>query len=349
MPIQQSIKYTLQRKNGIPLYIQLRNQILFAIRSKQLKLGDKMPTERELSNQLEVSRKTVSHTYNILESLNALKSHQGKGTFVEVTSRGAEGILQSLGIHDGQWDAVSEKNAKDNQLQAKQVELNNRIDALIDFALEHKMSQEQLKHVLRERIQYQYNKCMEPYSLFVECNVEQATSFAKELEEVAAIKMQVCTLTELRKASVETHKKIKLALNLVTTFNHLGEIKELLDSQGIMKNVFGVAITPNLESLIRIAKYPKDTKIGLVSLSEEFFFNVQSALNAGGIDHLSIGSTTSNDTKTLNKFLQDLDVVIVSPGRYEEVYQLVNHDKDVISFEYKLDQGSVSVVASKLK
>jgi len=345
--IKQSPKYILKRGNGIPLYIQLRNQIILAISRGQIKVGDKMFTERELSSQLKVSRKTISYTYNILETLKVLKSHQGRGTFVDINTRGAKEILQTLGIHEK--DSFSEKNSNDQVIYMRQSEMNSKVDVLVDFAFQHQISRDTLVALVKDRIQYRFDQGIEPFSVFVECNVEQASSFAKELEETANIQMDVCTLTQLRSGSKETHNRIRQSRNIVTTFNHLGEVKALLDQQGIAKNVFGVAITPNLESLIRIAKYPKGTKFGLVSLSEEFFFNVQSALKSGGIDQLDMTYTTSNDKDILKSFLQDLEAVIVSPGRYEEMHQMVNYEKDVISFDYKLDQGSVSVVTSKLK
>ena len=52
------------------------------IKRGSLKVGMKLPTERELSERLKVSRNTVSTAYNDLEQDGTLKSYQGKGTFV---------------------------------------------------------------------------------------------------------------------------------------------------------------------------------------------------------------------------------------------------------------------------
>ncbi|HCO74924.1 MAG TPA: GntR family transcriptional regulator, partial [Clostridium sp.] len=73
---------TIDKKNGIPLYIQVKKQIMHLIKDGTLRVGSKMPTERELSQELVVSRNTISAAYNELEAKGVLKSIRGKGTFV---------------------------------------------------------------------------------------------------------------------------------------------------------------------------------------------------------------------------------------------------------------------------
>jgi DNA-binding transcriptional regulator YhcF (GntR family) len=78
----------IDRENKIPLYMQLRNEIVRAVEERELMIGERLPTERELASDLEVSRKTVSHAYNMLEEEGVLVSYQGKGTFVSQEARG---------------------------------------------------------------------------------------------------------------------------------------------------------------------------------------------------------------------------------------------------------------------
>jgi DNA-binding transcriptional regulator YhcF (GntR family) len=80
----------IDRENKIPLYMQLRNEIVRAVEERELMIGERLPTERELASDLEVSRKTVSHAYNMLEEEGVLVSYQGKGTFVSQEARGGD-------------------------------------------------------------------------------------------------------------------------------------------------------------------------------------------------------------------------------------------------------------------
>jgi DNA-binding GntR family transcriptional regulator len=76
------IDIKINKESGLPLYLQVKKQIMDLIKKGTLKVGNKMPTERELSENLKVSRNTISAAYNELEQEGVLKSYQGRGTFV---------------------------------------------------------------------------------------------------------------------------------------------------------------------------------------------------------------------------------------------------------------------------
>jgi DNA-binding GntR family transcriptional regulator len=93
-----NINIELNKQSGVPLYLQVKKQIMDMIREGTLKVGYKMPTERELSERLKVSRNTVSVAYKELEQDGVLKSYQGKGTFVAEEARPwkAQGIKDKI-------------------------------------------------------------------------------------------------------------------------------------------------------------------------------------------------------------------------------------------------------------
>lgn len=66
----------------IPLYYQIKARLLEAIESGQLKPGDRVPSERELTTQFGVSRMTARQALTELETQGYLYRLQGKGTFV---------------------------------------------------------------------------------------------------------------------------------------------------------------------------------------------------------------------------------------------------------------------------
>lgn len=72
----------LQHESPVPLYAQLSDIIIDQIKSKMLQPGERIPTERELSETYHVSRITVRRTLSDLVELGYLYKQQGKGTFV---------------------------------------------------------------------------------------------------------------------------------------------------------------------------------------------------------------------------------------------------------------------------
>jgi len=69
------------KKSGIPLYLQIKHQIKKLLESGNLKEGEQLPTERDLSEKLQVSRNTVSMAYKELVLENTILSIPGRGTF----------------------------------------------------------------------------------------------------------------------------------------------------------------------------------------------------------------------------------------------------------------------------
>lgn len=50
--------------------------------SKEVAIGEKLPTEREICEQLNVSRSTVREAYRVLQAMGFVKIKHGKGAFV---------------------------------------------------------------------------------------------------------------------------------------------------------------------------------------------------------------------------------------------------------------------------
>ena len=68
--------------NGVPIYVQLREQILRAMGAGLLSPGDQMPTMRQVAVALRVDLNTVRHAYDDLERRGALTLVRGRGSFV---------------------------------------------------------------------------------------------------------------------------------------------------------------------------------------------------------------------------------------------------------------------------
>ncbi|MBL8691290.1 MAG: GntR family transcriptional regulator [Rhodospirillaceae bacterium] len=68
--------------NGVPIYVQLRDQMLSAIGDGRLKPGEQMPTMRQVAVALKVDLNTVRHAYGDLERQGAIVIRRAKGTYV---------------------------------------------------------------------------------------------------------------------------------------------------------------------------------------------------------------------------------------------------------------------------
>ena len=73
------------QNNGIPIYVQLREQILGLIGRGVLKPGHQLPTMRQVAVALRIDLNTVQRAYAELERDGVLTKVRGVGTFVTET------------------------------------------------------------------------------------------------------------------------------------------------------------------------------------------------------------------------------------------------------------------------
>ena len=69
-------------KNGVPIYVQLRDYLSRSIRDGKLAPGDQMPTMRQVAVAHRVDINTVRHAYDDLERAGLITLARGRGSFV---------------------------------------------------------------------------------------------------------------------------------------------------------------------------------------------------------------------------------------------------------------------------
>lgn len=77
-------------KNNLPIYSQLKEQIIHQIAEGSLKPGDQIPSQYELCEQYQMSHMTVRRALHELLNEGILRSIPGKGTYVASPTRTAD-------------------------------------------------------------------------------------------------------------------------------------------------------------------------------------------------------------------------------------------------------------------
>ena len=85
----------INEKSGVPVWVQIRNHLLFLIKSEQIKPGDVLPTVRELAARLGVNYNTVHKVYQDLEADGLICSSRGKRSFVADVDSGKLDLPES--------------------------------------------------------------------------------------------------------------------------------------------------------------------------------------------------------------------------------------------------------------
>ena len=85
-----NFSFQVDQKSGIPIYIQIMDQIKHLIASGALQSGQQLPTIRELAVDLTINLHTVAHAYAELEREGFLTIQRGRGTFITNGHTGQE-------------------------------------------------------------------------------------------------------------------------------------------------------------------------------------------------------------------------------------------------------------------
>lgn len=78
------IELRLDSASGLPTYLQLVQQVEHALRLGYLRVGDQLPTVREVVTSLAINPNTVLKAYRELESKGLATGRPGQGTFIQV-------------------------------------------------------------------------------------------------------------------------------------------------------------------------------------------------------------------------------------------------------------------------
>jgi GntR family transcriptional regulator len=69
-------------RSGLPIYIQVMDQIKHMIAAGELNIGDQLPTVRQLAADLRVNFNTVARSYKLLDESGIISTQHGRGTYI---------------------------------------------------------------------------------------------------------------------------------------------------------------------------------------------------------------------------------------------------------------------------
>ena len=112
----------ISNSSSMPIYEQIKKQIIDQIIDGSLNENDMLPSIRSLSKDIKISVMTIKKAYDELEAEGYIISRQGKGSYVAPKN----------------MDLILE--------QVKQ-EIEEHIESAIDIATKHGISKEELKDI----------------------------------------------------------------------------------------------------------------------------------------------------------------------------------------------------------
>ena len=313
------------QKLGVPIYLQVKAYILDKIKTGYYKNGDKLPTERQLSEELGISRNTVSAAYKELLLEGILEARQGRGTFVreqtaDITAAGADvagsrleralkvidaamAQVVELGFNVEQFAAITAIRAKERELAARQLRV-----AVVD------------------------------------CTLEYVERFITQLGQTAQARFEPVVLSDLMTGAVKAEFLTACDL-VVTTVTHQSVVAEIL---GNSTKLIGVASVPSLEAVIKLARLQAGTEIAVAAKTQEFVDALNRLLIKIGCNGIMLKPCIGAEQEKVRQCIADSKVIVTAEAVQHIVRQVAVETQEIITFYYEIDQGSLQQVISRL-
>jgi GntR family transcriptional regulator len=105
--------FRIDARSGVPLYLQLTEQVKRAIATGALASGERLPTVKALALDLALNPNTIAKVYRDLEREGLIETSPGRGSFVARTEAGGRARNEAAEelARRGLSDAVREARA----------------------------------------------------------------------------------------------------------------------------------------------------------------------------------------------------------------------------------------------
>jgi GntR family transcriptional regulator len=89
-----NVIFRLNQSSGIPIYLQLMEQVKHAVETGALNEGEQLPTIRKVAEDLVMNPNTVARAYRELESEGVIEVRHGSGAFIKGSAASRASLIQ---------------------------------------------------------------------------------------------------------------------------------------------------------------------------------------------------------------------------------------------------------------
>ncbi len=315
--------FSVDKSSTVSIYQQLVDQIVHKVQTGELFAGKKIPTVREMADQIGVARGTVKHAYEELERIGIIKMTRGKGTFI---------VEQ----------AQQESSAKSRAIAAIE-RLLDEMESL-SFSLQEIQMFFNLK--LRERMEQDHNVCI----IFIDCNPETLANIIHQISVLPNIEAHKLLLSDVLKKPFVIDDFADL---IVTTSTHMNQLSGVVSNKEKLVQVVTAPSGPTVAKMAMLA----GKSVGIVCASETYSHIIRRSMQNLELSCQNVETFLFGSSPHLESFLRHKDVLIVpndfllfcSRAEGDLIRQVEQLGKPVIRYDYQIDGGSFLNVQEKIE
>lgn len=304
--------FLINRQSAVPLHIQLKEQVRYAIMSGVYEPGSALPSIRELTAQLGVHRNTVHRVYLELQASGLLVSKPGKGVFVSET------LSEVISTQEmDQVDGLIERYFKEaNGLGINPITLARLIGQRAPSYDSH-----------------------QPIVAFVECTDHQSTERSKDLMDSFGVNVMHLLLEDLESDPNILPSHVK---HLVTSIFHYDEVLELAKAGGQRVHPVTYDLHPATRKTLR--ELPHDRALAFIchdANTEEVIGREIAQRVSEGVFR---GCANLESPEFALKLIEKVDTVILTEPAAEFCIKHCTPEHELLELHFSLNPSSLDKV-----
>ena len=316
------MNFSIEKNSTVSIYQQLINQITRKVQNGELPSGKKLPTVRELADQLGIARGTVKHAYEELERKGIITMTRGKGTFIREQAR-------------------QESSAKVRAMAA----IERLLDEMESLSFSPQEIQMFFNLKMRERMERDDNVCI----IFIDCNPETLANIINQISVLPNIEAHKLLLNNALKEPFVIDDFADL---VITTSTHMNQLSSVVSNKEKLVQVVTAPSSPTVAKMAMIG----GKSVGILCASETYSHIILRSMQNLELSCKNIETFLFGSAAHLDTFLRHKDVLIVpndfllfcSRTEGDLIRQADQLGKTVIRYNYQIDGGSFLNVQEKI-
>ena len=316
------MNFSIEKNSTVSIYQQLINQVTRKVQNGELPSGKKLPTVRELADQLGIARGTVKHAYEELERKGIITMTRGKGTFIREQAR-------------------QESRAKVRAMVA----IERLLDEMESLSFSPQEIQMFFNLKMRERMERDDNVCI----IFIDCNPETLANIINQISVLPNIEAHKLLLNNALKEPFVIDDFADL---VITTSTHMNQLSSVVSNKEKLVQVVTAPSSPTVAKMAMIG----GKSVGILCASETYSHIILRSMQNLELSCKNIETFLFGSAAHLDTFLRHKDVLIVpndfllfcSRTEGDLIRQADQLGKTVIRYNYQIDGGSFLNVQEKI-
>lgn len=298
------VQFHIQTDSDIPASTQLFNQIRFAIASRQFPPGHRLPSTRQLAMQTGLHRNTISKVYRQLENTGLVEAQAGSGIYVRAQGHEGGNKLKS---------AILDEYPLANKI----------VQESLDQLLGQGCTLNQARELFLAEIDWRLRCSARVVVTAPTEDIGVGELMAKELEQALRIPIQLVAMEELGAFLDQISSG-----TVITSRYFIGEAESISAPRSV--RVIPVDIYDYVQEIQLVGSLPKDSYLGLVSLSPGMLRSTEVIIHSIRGEDLLVMTALLSDSYKINSIVRSARTIFCDQPSFATVKAAINAAREDI-------------------